>query len=302
VVRLENKAGYFTLPTQYNDAVALTQAQINYDKSSPDYLTQDLDKVYTYNDPRAYAMSSYSYMIIPTGTNATETKTSTTAQRQTIADFLYYSICQGQAEMGPIGYSPLPLNLVQAGFGQIAKLKQADPGVDLTNRDVTTCNNPTFDPSAHNLSSNRLAKIAPYPATCNKVGQGPCPANVVNKTDPGGTSTGVGGGTGGGGGGGTGATGGTGGNNPSTGSTGSNQSLAPGQSTAPNGAIVGPNGQQTGPNGVTGPSVVINQPILAASTHNKGFSTLLYGLAIALLLGLIVGPVAVGTFIARRHK
>ena len=73
-----------------------------------------------------------------------ETKTSSTAQRQTLADFLYYSICQGQAEIGPIGYSPLPINLVQDGFGQIAKLKKADPAVDLTNRDVSTCNNPTF--------------------------------------------------------------------------------------------------------------------------------------------------------------
>ena len=51
----------------------------------------------------------------------------TTAKRQTLADFLYYSICQGQAEIGPIGYSPLPINLVQAGFDQIAKLKTADP-------------------------------------------------------------------------------------------------------------------------------------------------------------------------------
>jgi phosphate transport system substrate-binding protein len=51
----------------------------------------------------------------------------TTAKRQTLADFLYYSICQGQKEMGPIGYSPLPINLVQAGFEQIAKLKTADP-------------------------------------------------------------------------------------------------------------------------------------------------------------------------------
>ena len=35
---LENKAGYFTAPTQYNVAVALTKAQINLDKNSPNYL------------------------------------------------------------------------------------------------------------------------------------------------------------------------------------------------------------------------------------------------------------------------
>ena len=31
-----NKAGYYTLPTQYNVAVALTQAVINNDPSSPE--------------------------------------------------------------------------------------------------------------------------------------------------------------------------------------------------------------------------------------------------------------------------
>ncbi len=40
----------------------------------------------------------------------------TTGKRQTLADFLYYSICPGQAAVGSIGYSALPLNLVQAGF------------------------------------------------------------------------------------------------------------------------------------------------------------------------------------------
>jgi phosphate transport system substrate-binding protein len=49
-----NSAGYYTLPTQYNVAVALTKAIINTDKTSPNYLLQNLDNVYTFNDPRAY--------------------------------------------------------------------------------------------------------------------------------------------------------------------------------------------------------------------------------------------------------
>ncbi len=40
-------------PTASNVAVALTQAQINEDPSSPDFLQQDLDNVYTYKDPRS---------------------------------------------------------------------------------------------------------------------------------------------------------------------------------------------------------------------------------------------------------
>ena len=46
VVKVLNKGGYYVEPTQYNVAVALTQAKINKDKSSPHYLTQILDDVY----------------------------------------------------------------------------------------------------------------------------------------------------------------------------------------------------------------------------------------------------------------
>ncbi len=169
VVKVLNKAGYYVEPTQYNTAVALTKAQINQDPSSQLYLTQILDNVYANKDPRAYPISSYSYMIIPTG--PTDVRM-TTAKRQTLADFLYYSLCAGQTKAGPYGYSPLPLNLVQAGFEQIAKLKVADPLVDLTDRDVRSCNNPTFD--GKNLSKNKLAEIAPQPAACDKDGEGPC--------------------------------------------------------------------------------------------------------------------------------
>ncbi|HTY72721.1 MAG TPA: substrate-binding domain-containing protein [Actinomycetes bacterium] len=173
VAKVENAAGYFTAPTQYNVAVALTKAQINMDKSSKDYLLQNLDQVYTNPDPRTYAISSYSYMIIPT--SPTDPRM-TTAKRQTLADFLYYSVCQGQAEMGPIGYSPLPINLVQASFAQTAKLKTADPGVDLTQRNVSTCHNPTF--IAGQPNRNYLAEIAPKPPACDKSGAGPCDANA----------------------------------------------------------------------------------------------------------------------------
>jgi ABC-type phosphate transport system substrate-binding protein len=177
--KLLNSAGYFTLPTQYNVAVALTKAVINdeahgYSASDPDYLLQKLDGVYTNPDARTYPLSSYVYAIIPTGAN--DTKTSTTAARQTVADFLYYSICQGQAEIGPIGYSSLPINLVQAGFAQIGKLKAADSGVVLTDRNVSTCNNPTF--VAAHPEINHLAQIAPNPPACDKRGAGPCAAGV----------------------------------------------------------------------------------------------------------------------------
>ena len=65
VVKVLNPAGYYVLPTASNVAVALTQAQINEDPSSPDFLQQNLDNVYTFNDPRSYPLSSYSYLIVP---------------------------------------------------------------------------------------------------------------------------------------------------------------------------------------------------------------------------------------------
>ncbi|PKH38070.1 phosphate ABC transporter substrate-binding protein [Nocardioides alpinus] len=176
VVKVLNDGGFYVEPTQYNVAVALTKARINEDTTSPLYLTQILDGVYNATDPRAYPLSSYSYMVIPTGA---DDQRMSTAKRQTLGDFMYYSLCEGQAKAGPYGYSPLPLNLVQAGFTQLAKLKTADPAVDIENRDATRCNNPTF--VAGNLKQNKLAQIAPQPAACDKEGEGPC-----------GTSTGTG--------------------------------------------------------------------------------------------------------------
>jgi phosphate transport system substrate-binding protein len=196
VIKLENAAGYFTLPTQYNVAVALTQARINTSHNDPTcptgpsncYLLQNLDKVYTYSDPRTYPMSSYSYMVIPT---ASDDSKMTTAKRQTLADFLYYSVCEGQKEMGPIGYSPLPINLVEASFAQIGTLKTADPNVDLTQRSVSTCHNPTF--VAGQPTRNYLAEIAPKPPACDKSGEGPCTGNGDTGTTNPSSSSGSGG-------------------------------------------------------------------------------------------------------------
>jgi ABC-type phosphate transport system substrate-binding protein len=174
VVNMENKAGYYVLPSEYNDAVALTQAVIDY-TPGPDYLLQNLNNVYNYGDKRAYPLSSYSYTVMPV---AKTDKTMAVsggkypAKWQTLADFLYYSICSGQEFTGQIGYSALPVNLVEAGFKQIDKIKQAAPKVHIANQNITTCHNPTFIPGQPN--QNHLAKIAPEPQLCDKVGHGPC--------------------------------------------------------------------------------------------------------------------------------
>lgn len=193
VVKVLNAAGYYVEPTAYNVAVALTQAQIEMrDPSSLNYLTQILDNVYVYSDPRTYPLSSYSYMILPVGSSD---RRLTTAKRQTLVDFMTYGLCAGQQQAGPYGYSPLPLNLVQAGMTQLAKIKAADPGVSIDAVDPTRCGNPTF--VAGDLSRNHLAEVAPQPAACDKQGAGPC----LSAGQSNGGGGGGGGGSGGGGGG-----------------------------------------------------------------------------------------------------
>jgi phosphate ABC transporter phosphate-binding protein len=178
VALMLNAAGYFVEPTAYNVAVALTKAQINYDASNPAvYLTQTLTNVYSDKDPRAYPMSSYSYMILPT----TVQGAFSTAKGTTLGAFSYYFMCQGQQQAPQLGYSPLPINLVEAGFKQILKI----PGVVPQNITVSGCNNPTFNPT--NPDINELAVLAPQPPACDKIGPIQCTngtAGAANQSTP----------------------------------------------------------------------------------------------------------------------
>jgi phosphate transport system substrate-binding protein len=163
VVNMLNAAGYYTEPTPQNVAVSLLQAQINMDSSNPAvYLTENLSNVYTDPDPRTYPLSSYSYLILPT----TVQGQFSSAKGQTLAAFSYYAMCQGQQDSASLGYSPMPINLVEASFAQIAKI----PGADVQNINIQSCNNPTFTPSGQNL----LAVDAPQPPSCDKQGPTQC--------------------------------------------------------------------------------------------------------------------------------
>jgi phosphate transport system substrate-binding protein len=145
VVSLLNRAGYFTQPTAGNVAVALTKATIN-----PD-LTQNLLSVYTNPDPRTYPMSSYSYMIVPTSTAAPFN----TDKGKTLSTFVNYFLCAGQQKADILGYSPLPKNLVLAGFKQVARI----PGA-VTSPPLSQCHNPALN----------ILHSAPMPSACMKIG------------------------------------------------------------------------------------------------------------------------------------
>ncbi|MFI1768666.1 phosphate ABC transporter substrate-binding protein PstS [Streptomyces sp. NPDC020800] len=290
VAKVLNHAGYYTEPTPQNVAVSLLKARINTNKSSPDYLTQQLDGVYNDTDRRNYPLSSYSYMILPLKVQGTFTP----IKGRTLGAFSYYFMCQGQQQAPQLGYSPLPINLVRAGFDQIRRI----PGVQAQNINIRRCNNPTFTPSGR----NRLAETAPYPKPCDKKGAAPCTTGSGGAKSGSGGDGGQGGGAAGGStGGGTSAAGGSGTGGPGGSSTGGSggPSVDPdtGQTLAPGGS----SGGGAGAGGtVTGGTVALAQPVAVATGHGWTGTQTLMLLAAFLVLGLLLLPSVVSRLVGSR--
>jgi phosphate ABC transporter phosphate-binding protein len=160
-----NAAGYYTEPTPQNVAVSLLQAQINTDSSSPLYLTQNLSNVYTDTDPRTYELSSYSYMILPTDTS----DNLSSDEGYTLGAFGSYLLCEGQQQVDQLGYSAVPINLVQDGYAQLQRIPgNAVPSA--SSSFIQSCNNPTFSTNG----TNTLADDDPQPPACDKQGPTQC--------------------------------------------------------------------------------------------------------------------------------
>ena len=117
--------------------------------------------MYTDPDPRTYPLSSYSYLILPTEIQGQFTE----AKGQTLARSPTTPCARANSSRPRSGYSPMPINLVEASFAQIAKI----PGADVQTINIQSCNNPTFSPNGTNL----LADDAPYPPACDKQGADP---------------------------------------------------------------------------------------------------------------------------------
>ena len=162
VAKVLNKGGFYVEPNADNVAVGLLQARIVDDERSPQYLTQVLDGVYDNADRRAYPLSSYSYMVVPTKAEGSFN----TEKGKTLAAFAYYFLCEGQQQAPVLGYSPLPINLVQAGLQQVRRI----PGVVAQDIDISRCNNPTFSKDGRNT----LATRAPQPPACDARGSQQC--------------------------------------------------------------------------------------------------------------------------------
>jgi len=179
VVKMLNAAGYYTEPTPEKVAVSLLKASINTNANDPAvYLTQNLDGVYTDTDPRNYQLSSYSYLIVPTVVQGQFN----TEKGKTLGAFAYYAMCEAQQQSASLGYSPMPVNLVQASFEQIKRI----PGVVVENVNIAQCKNPTFSADGTNV----LAQNAKAPQACDKQGTTQCPegtgglANVPTAINP----------------------------------------------------------------------------------------------------------------------
>jgi len=172
VVKVLNKAGYYVEPTPNNTAVGLLGAKVNSNPSSPAYLTADLSGVYSNPDKRTYPLSSYSYMVVPNKVEGTFSAN----KGRTLGAFAYYFLCEGQKQAPVLGYSPLPINLVKAGLDQVRKI----PGVEAQSVDIKKCNNPTFSADGTNL----LAKNAPQPSECDRIGVTQCATGTGGAKQP----------------------------------------------------------------------------------------------------------------------
>lgn len=155
VASVRNKAGAYVQPTAQAVAIALQGATIRPDG------TQVLGGVYEFADARAYPVSSYSYMIVPTS----EAGPFSAAEGTQLGNFILYFLCAGQQKAEQLGYSPLPRNLVQLGFDAVAKI----PGAPAT-PNISQCSNPT-------ITGNFITGAGPAPTTPPPA---PSPATTVS--------------------------------------------------------------------------------------------------------------------------
>ncbi|GAA3297503.1 phosphate ABC transporter substrate-binding protein PstS [Streptomyces cinereospinus] len=315
VAKVLNRDGYYVEPTAASVAVALTKAEINRNERSVTYLTQILDGVYRNADPRTYPLSSYSYMILPTKEEAGFTK----AKGNSLGTFGRYFLCDGQQQADRLGYSPLPKNLVEAGFEQLRKV----PGAPTGSININECRNPTFSGGV-----NTLIRNAPMPKDCDKKGPTQCSDGTAGAS---GTDTPVRPGAQGGGSGGSGSTGGATGGSGSTGGTGSTGGSGGSGGTgggstggadtdgdgrpdategtaasggAASGGVVDPDtGQLVSADGTgTGDTSVAANPVSLASGDAFGLRGALMALSAVLLVAVVVGPPLAARALAARTR
>jgi phosphate transport system substrate-binding protein len=276
VAKILNSSGYYVEPTPNNTAVGLLGARVNTNSSSSAYLTADLSRVYTNGDKRAYPLSSYSYIVVPTKVEGTFSEN----KGRTLGEFAYYFLCEGQRQAPTLGYSPLPINLVQAGLQQVRRI----PGVEAQKVDIKKCNNPTFSADGTNL----LAKNAPFPSECDKVGVTQCATGTGGAKQS--TAASAGGSTSSGG-------------QDSSGSTAAGAATAAGGTAAAAGAVDPETGLAVGGEAAAGGSAVLaGSALTIAKPSGWGLQQTAMVLATVLLLSLMFGPPLLARWMRRPEE
>ena len=163
VAKVLNDAGYYVAPTPAAASIALLAATPGSDG------TLDLRRVHRSTDPRAYPISSVSYLIAPTATN----RIFTADKGRTLSRFIEYAACDGQEELPGLGYGALALPLAQVVADRVSRIPGASGSIDLNG-----CRNPTFA-SGDTASDNVLLRTAPMPPESDRYpGAAPRPDEV----------------------------------------------------------------------------------------------------------------------------
>jgi phosphate transport system substrate-binding protein len=135
---VQNASGNWVQPYAENISAALETAALR-----PD-LSQELSGVYASQNPEAYPISAYSYLV----TQCAKAADRATCKGpyvnpgipQTLAPWMRYIACDGQVNMARIGYSPLPPNLSQEIANSVARMQGTAP----EQLDQGNCANPRF--------------------------------------------------------------------------------------------------------------------------------------------------------------
>jgi phosphate transport system substrate-binding protein len=181
-----------------------------------------------------------------------------------LSTFINYFLCAGQQKADILGYSPLPKNLVQAGFDQVKKI----PGA-VASPSISKCDNPAL----------HILQTAPKPSPCMKLGA-TCGGATPGTTTGGSTSTGGSGGTS------TGASGGTSGGNNGAGPTSS--AVDPLTGAPANGGTTTTDG--------TVLAAAQAQPVVVSGDRDGTRKAVAWIAALALLLTVLTPPLVVRRF------
>ncbi len=166
VAWVQNASGNWVLPFAQNISAALESAQLR-----PD-LSQELAGVYASQNPEAYPISAYSYLVTqcaPAGDRPTcKGAYTNSGVTETLAKWMRYIACEGQVNMAKIGYSPLPANLSQEIVNSIARMQGGAP----ERLDAGNCANPRFRGSLGSGSASPKDPLAGVQAIGNGTGGG----------------------------------------------------------------------------------------------------------------------------------